>query len=131
MRKIYLILIAFLLSQGISVAQSSQKIVFIFENKQNLKEIFLKNDADKTVNFKISGLETEKDAELLVTKFYSFSNKIKNFQIKDKSSDSYRESFITLDKSVTLSYFTKLLITYEIREVIVGGNLLKTEKLND
>jgi hypothetical protein len=131
MRKSYLLFIVFLLAQCISLAQTNQKIVFIFENKEKLQEIFINTDADKIVNFNISGISSDKDAEILVAKFYSFSNKIKNFQIKDANTVNIREAAITLDKTVRLSYFTKLLINFEIRDVIAGGNQMKTEKLND
>lgn len=131
MKKSHLLLFVLLLLQCISIAQTNQKTVFIFDSKEKLKDVFNLTETDRVIDLKISGILSNREADNLVARFYSFSNKVKNFQIKDINSDNIREATITLDKTARLSFFTKLLINFEVRNVIAGGIEMKTEKLND
>lgn len=110
--------------------ETGQEVIFIFESKEVLSNQINNFESDKTIKFEISGLESNQQAAELVQSFKSFSSLILSFEISELTENNLRSGVLSLDKTVRMSYFTKLLITYEIRSIIVDGKKIKTETLN-
>ena len=97
---------------------------------KDIEEIFTLDENNiKTVNFIISGIQNADMADDLNIKFKSFGGvKECNFQKSSKIDNVYYVMMKFYDKAHP-NYFLKMLITYDINNVIYKGVLKRTDEL--
>jgi hypothetical protein len=127
---IAVILFAFTPLKRAQAQDTGHEILFTFDSSQDLINK-LESDSDKSVTFHISGLDTEADADALMANFLSTAKVITGFNISEKNADGTREGTLFLYRTVKTSYFTKILITCGIRNIIVDKERILTVDLND
>ncbi len=124
-------LIYFTLSTNSTLAQTNEhEIIFSFPSADKLINT-LESDVDKSVSFEISGLSTSKEADQLMQNFLGFSSLISGFTISDQKENGKRDGTLFLYRTIKTSYFTKLLITCGVRNIIVEKDQILTVDLND
>jgi|WetSurMetagenome_2_1015567.scaffolds.fasta_scaffold345585_2 hypothetical protein len=110
---------------------SDQQIVFIFAYKKAALVDLLNSNVDKTVGFEISGISSDEVAVSIQKELFSFSEKILNVEISKENNNGRRNGSISLHKDVLTAYFTKLIFTVGVKNIIVDGVLMKTTDLNN
>jgi hypothetical protein len=113
-----------------SFAQDSHEVVFVFNSKEEVKQI-LNTSGQKILDFQIQGIESDEQANKLIADFLSFYGKVKEFTIAAPGRSQVRDAHIVLAEDVTTAYFTKILISFGIRKVMVDKKTINTETLND
>ncbi len=112
-----------------SAQDQSTAFVAHFGPKADLKKIFA-SGSERLVSFDLSGVISEPMAVTMKQSMSTFSIKVLEVTISELKGDM-RAVTIRLSADASLAFFTKLLITSEIRQVKAGNTLMRTEELND
>ena len=124
------ILIHFSTIQHIYAQVQQKEIIFVFESKDKLIST-LESDTPKEITFGISGIETSGQAKRLKAAFLLIPERVVQFKITRKQKAANYTGSLTLTAGTKVSHFTKILITCEIREIVVEGLKIRSEQLND
>jgi hypothetical protein len=122
----------FLLTATLSTTaqENNQEIIFIFPSADKLINS-LESDVDKTITFEVSGLNSSLQSDKLIQDFLGFSKEVTGLSISEKKQNELRDGSLFLYRTIKTSYFTKLLFTCGVRNIIVENNRIATVELND
>ena len=132
MKKVSMLIGIFaILFSSISIAQTSKEVVFIFKKGDNDK-ILHKNAAEqKFCDFQISGLDKPADVIALVEKAKKFDGVISCSVSPTINANNNRDAHVLLFQKANKMYLKKLLLSLGVKNVVIDGKKIPTEKLGD
>jgi hypothetical protein len=136
MRKFFPLLFIFVLinTSLLSEAWSQESfpgVTFVFRSSGDLKAT-LNTDQEKTIQFGITGLKDQAQADALIAEFVGFYDMVKAFVIYTEGKfDRELDAEMTLAPVMRTSHFTKMLISRGFMTIMVNGSPIFTADLND
>jgi len=114
-----------LLFATVSFAQeTSKEITFIFQNESIIKDSL----GQKVFEFYISGLNSQQEAELFVSKFKAVKG-VENIIISQQLTDNKRFATASFLRMTTKNGLKNALIKSGVNKVIINGSLFNTSDI--
>jgi hypothetical protein len=128
MKKYLNIFIALMLICAFSYGQTADDVICVFTKKDNGKVFTKKEDGSRFVDFVITGIKSDEQAEALKVNVMK-SSFIIEFTISDEMKNSERKAYMSIKKGTRMDVLSKLLMANGINYIKLDDKISKVSAL--
>jgi predicted secreted Zn-dependent protease len=132
------LIITFIFCAGLTVSyaqESSKEVIFIFHKKGDKfsqpyeEKTAQASQTDKRyTEFSISGLETQQQVDKLIQDIKKYKEVV-DFSISSEIIDNQRKASIIFDEDANMDFFKRILLSINIKNVIIDGEKMHTQDI--
>lgn len=123
------LLISIFMFSAFSFAQDQSKEITFSITKKGDKFFTKNSQGQKSIDFTITGIDTQEEMKAFITKFKAIEGVLK-FDVSSTSTNGSWSASATFLGRATKKYFGNVLVATGVKKIIIDGNVVNSEDLD-